>query len=96
MREGTFLFYSYTLFSAQKTNERMERESDKRSEDIINVLGIVFGILVIIEPLSLFISNIKGGVTDRIHGLLWFGMSFILLLIVGLVIYNKLKNKNKR
>lgn len=62
---------------ANISNERLERESDKKTEYTINTLGIVFGLLAIAEPIAMMIPSCGNG---KIQGFWWFVISSTIIL----------------
>lgn len=62
---------------ANISNERLERESDKKTEYTINTLGIVFGLLAIAEPIAMMIPNYGNG---KIQGFWWLVISSTIIL----------------
>ena len=80
---------------ANISNERLERESDKKIEYIINLFGIIFGLLIIFEPLSLCIGKWKGN--EGISPYWWFILSIALIAIgVGIVLCKMIKRKKRQ
>ena len=71
-------------------NARLERQSDADEENKFNMLGLLMGLLALVEPLAMiFTKNDE----DCWEGLVWF---FISIIVVAVILFKYRPSKKKK